>query len=105
VFGDGKQTRDWVDVSDVVRANLAAAESELTGPVNIGQGRETSVLALLAALKAVDERGSGLEPEFAPGRPGEVRRSCLDVTRAKQELDWEAGVELEDGLRLILAGL
>ncbi|MGH2890929.1 MAG: NAD-dependent epimerase/dehydratase family protein, partial [Solirubrobacteraceae bacterium] len=47
VFGDGRQTRDWVDVSDVVRANLLAAASDLTGPVNIGHGRETSVLDLL----------------------------------------------------------
>ena len=47
VFGDGRQTRDWVDVSDVVRANLLAADCELTGPVNIGHGQETSVLDLL----------------------------------------------------------
>ena len=55
VFGDGRQTRDWVDVSDVVRANLVAAESELTGPVNIAQGRETAVLELLAALDEVSD--------------------------------------------------
>ena len=51
VYGDGGQTRDWVEVSDVVRANLLAAESRLTGPINIGHGRETSVLELLAALR------------------------------------------------------
>ena len=51
VYGDGGQTRDWVEVSDVVRANLLAAESQLTGPINIGHGRETSVLELLAALQ------------------------------------------------------
>ena len=68
VFGDGGQTRDWVEVSDVVRANLLAAEgSELTGPVNIGQGRETSVLDLLAALNEVSDRGPLPEPEFVPG--------------------------------------
>src|SRR5579863_1986562 len=50
VFGDGGQTRDWVEVSDVVRANLIAADSELTGAVNIGHGHETSVLELLEAL-------------------------------------------------------
>jgi UDP-glucose 4-epimerase len=44
-------------------------------------------------------------PDFAPERPGEVRRSCLDVSRAKRELGWEAEVQLRDGLRLILAGL
>ena len=50
VFGDGRQTRDWVAVGDVVRANMLAADAELTGPVNIGHGRETSVLELLEAL-------------------------------------------------------
>jgi UDP-glucose 4-epimerase len=105
VFGDGRQTRDWVDVSDVVRANLAAAESELTGPVNIGHGQETSVLDLLDALNDVSDRGPIGEPQFAPERPGEVRRSCLDVTRARTELGWGPEVELREGLRVILAGL
>ena len=85
VFGDGRQTRDWVDVSDVVRANLLAADSTLTGPVNIGHGRETSVLDL---LRGAARRGAGgpsrSEPRFEPERPGEVRRSCLDVTRARR---------------------
>jgi UDP-glucose 4-epimerase len=105
VFGDGRQTRDWVDVSDVVRANLRAAQLDLTGPVNIGHGRETSVLELLAALNEVSDRGSMPEPEFVPERPGEVRRSCLDVSRARQELGWEAEVRLPDGLRRILEAL
>jgi UDP-glucose 4-epimerase len=105
VFGDGRQTRDWVDVSDVVRANLLAAESELTGPINIGHGQETSVLDLLAALNEVSDRGGLLEADFAPERPGEVRRSCLDVSRARDELGWEPSVDLGTGLRRILAGL
>jgi UDP-glucose 4-epimerase len=104
VFGDGRQTRDWVDVSDVVRANLIAAEAELNGPVNIGHGAETSVLELLEALRDVGDRPLA-EPEFAPERPGEVRRSCLDVERAQRELGWEAEVKLREGLRRILAGL
>ncbi len=106
VFGDGRQTRDWVEVGDVVRANLRAADSAVTGPVNIGWGRETSLLELLSALDDVgDEFGPLPEPEFAPERPGEVRRSCLDVSRANRELGWEARVQLRDGLRTILAGL
>jgi UDP-glucose 4-epimerase len=106
VYGDGRQTRDWVDVSDVVRANLLAAESELTGAVNIGHGEETSVLDLLDALREVsDGYGALAEPVFAPARAGEVARSCLDVTRARRELGWEPTVELRDGLRTILAGL
>jgi UDP-glucose 4-epimerase len=104
IFGDGGQTRDWVDVSDVVRANLLAADAEITGAVNIGHGEETSVLDLLAALRAVSDRPA-LDPQFAPERPGEVRRSCLDVARARAELGWEARVSLPDGLGIILAGL
>ncbi|MBV8991516.1 MAG: GDP-mannose 4,6-dehydratase [Solirubrobacterales bacterium] len=105
VFGDGRQTRDWVEVGDVVRANLLAADGELTGSVNIGWGQETSVLDLLAALREVGDGRSLAEPEFAPERPGEVRRSCLDVQRARRELGWEAEVELREGLARILAGL
>jgi UDP-glucose 4-epimerase len=104
VFGDGRQTRDWVEVSDVVAANLLAADAELTGPVNIGHGRETSVLELVEALNEVAAAGLAA-PEFAPERPGEVRRSCLDVSRARDELGWEAAVELRAGLRRILIEL
>jgi UDP-glucose 4-epimerase len=104
VYGDGRQTRDWVEVSDVVVANLLAGDSQLTGPINIGHGQETSVLQLLDALNEVAPKPLP-EPEFAPERAGEVSRSCLDVSRAKHELGWQATVELRDGLRRILAGL
>jgi UDP-glucose 4-epimerase len=105
VFGDGGQTRDWVDVSDVVSANLMAADSTITGPVNIGHGQETSVLDLVAALDEVAPERPLADPVFVPERPGEVRRSCLDVSRARTELSWEATVSLRDGLRTILVGL
>jgi UDP-glucose 4-epimerase len=104
VFGDGQQTRDWVEVGDVVRANLLAADNAVSGSVNIGHGQETSVLELLDALNDVGD-GRLAAPEFAPERPGEVRRSCLDATHAARELGWEAQVELRDGLKRILAGL
>jgi UDP-glucose 4-epimerase len=105
VVGDGGQTRDWVEVGDVVRANLLAAKSTLTGPLNIGTGRETSVLELIKALNDVAERGALREPLFAPKRQGEVRHSCLASDRASAELGWRAEVELGEGLRRILAGL
>jgi UDP-glucose 4-epimerase len=104
VFGDGRQTRDWVEVSDVVKANLLAGESALNGPVNIGHGRETTVLQLLDALRRACG-DSEVNAEFAPARAGEVMRSCLDVTRAREELGWEASLGLEDGLRRLLASL
>jgi UDP-glucose 4-epimerase len=101
IFGDGTQTRDWVEVSDVVRANLLASESEITGPVNIGHGQETSVLDLVQALNEVSDAGS-LEPRFEPARAGEIQRSCLDVSRAQRDLGWEPQVQLRDGLRRVL---
>jgi UDP-glucose 4-epimerase len=107
VFGDGRQTRDWVDAADVVRANLMAADSGVIGPINIGHGHETSVLDLLGVLRDVGSaRALSLpDPEFLPARPGEVARSRLDVTRAREELGWEPEVSLRDGLERILAGL
>lgn len=105
VFGDGHQTRDWVEVGDVVCANLVAADAGVTGPVNVGNGRETSVLDLIAELNAVSDRGHLREPRFASERPGEVRRSCLDITRAEGELGWKPKVGLSDGLRRILEAI
>ena len=107
IYGDGRQTRDWVEVSDVVAANLLAADSSITGPVNIAGGEETSVLDLVAALRdAGADHGLELpEPEFLPSRPGEVSRSWLDVTRAREELGWTSGTRLRDGLERVLGGL
>jgi UDP-glucose 4-epimerase len=105
VYGDGRQTRDWVEVGDVVAANLIAAGAQVNGPVNIGHGRETSVLDLLGALDEASDRGPMPEPEFAPERLGEIRRSCLDVTRAGEQLGWRAGTELAEGLARTLATL
>jgi UDP-glucose 4-epimerase len=105
VFGDGHQTRDWVEVGDVVRANLLAADASVTGSVNIGWGEETSVLELVAALNEVSGRGFAAEPAFAPARAGEVRRSCLDVRLASSALGWEPEVRLHDGLRRVLGEL
>jgi UDP-glucose 4-epimerase len=98
IFGDGTQTRDYIYVGDVVAAALAAAESEVTGPINIGTGRETSVLELVEALREVSGN-EGFEPEFAPPRPGEVQRIAIDAGQAEQELGWRARVGLLDGLR------
>ena len=103
IFGDGKQTRDYVYVDDVVEANLRAAESEATGAINIGLGKEKSVLDIVAVLN--DHAGDGFEAEHAPERPGEVQHIALDPSRAREELGWEAKVELEDGLKRTLDSL
>ncbi len=101
VFGDGRQTRDYIYVGDVVSAALAAAESEATGPVNIGTGRETDVLELVRLLAEL-EGAAGFEPELAPPRTGEVQRISIDPARAGRELGWRAKVGLKEGLRLTL---
>jgi len=104
VFGDGLQTRDYVYVGDVVRANLFAAEaSEVFGSVNIGTGIETSVLDLIEALGGHAE--NGFEADLQPERPGEVRHIALDTARAQAELGWQSEVELSDGLGRTLDSL
>jgi UDP-glucose 4-epimerase len=90
-------------VGDVVAAALAAAESTLSGPVNIGTGVETDVLALATKLGELGDRE--FEPEFEPARPGEVQRIALDPGRAERELGWRAETGLDEGLRLTLASL
>jgi UDP-glucose 4-epimerase len=101
VFGDGKQTRDYIYVGDVVSAMLAAADSETTGPVNIGTGIETDVLELAAALGELGGDES-FEPELAPPRTGEVQRISIDPARAKRELGWTPQMNLSEGLRVTL---
>ncbi|HYH54678.1 MAG TPA: NAD-dependent epimerase/dehydratase family protein [Solirubrobacterales bacterium] len=101
VFGDGTQTRDYIYVGDVVAAAIAAAESTVTGPINIGTGRETTVLELAETLRTLSGTES-FEPEFAPPRAGEVQRISIDAGRAEAELGWRAEVSLEDGLRRTL---
>jgi UDP-glucose 4-epimerase len=103
IFGDGRQTRDYVYVGDVVDANLRATESEPTGAINIGRGVETSVLDIVNALARHSD--NGFAPEHAPERPGEVQRIALDPSRAREELGWEAKVDLDEGLERTLDSL
>ena len=100
VFGDGKQTRDYVFVGDVVAANLAAGDSQATGSFNIGTGKQTSVLDLVEALRA--HADGDFDPEMAPERPGEVQHIALDYTRAREELGFEPKVGLDEGLEITL---
>jgi UDP-glucose 4-epimerase len=106
VFGDGRQTRDYIYVRDVVEAMLTAGANDVHGAYNVGRGAETSVLDLIEALgKLGQEAGAlkdGFEPEFAPPRPGEVQRNSLDPTRTREVLGFEAKTDLEQGLRVTL---
>jgi UDP-glucose 4-epimerase len=95
IFGDGRQTRDYVYVGDVVRAMLAAAAHD-GGVFNVGTGTETSVLELYDGIR----RASGIErePRFAEPRLGELQRSVLDVSLAARELGWRPERTLDEGL-------
>jgi UDP-glucose 4-epimerase len=104
IFGDGRQTRDYVYVGDVARANLLAATVPLppAGGVdsrafNIGTGIETDVVELAARLKQI--AGSASSITHAPPRPGEQRRSAVAIQRAAEVLGWRPEVPLERGLR------
>jgi UDP-glucose 4-epimerase len=98
VFGDGRQTRDYVFVEDVVDAFVAGGEHpDAPGAkVNIGTGVETSVLELYDALRGV--AGFGPEPTFAPARPGELARIALDCAEAGRVLGWRPQTDLAEGL-------
>jgi UDP-glucose 4-epimerase len=96
IFGDGNQTRDYVFVDDVVHAFALAAERGSGRVVNVGTGVETSVNALFSMMAGVV--GFTGEPARGPERPGDVRRSSLDIALADRVLGWRPWTHLEDGL-------
>ena len=96
IYGDGLQTRDYVFVGDVVRANVAAAASDYCGALNIGTGTETSVVDLHARLRRLT--GTDVLPEHVDGKEGEVRRSVLSFAKTQTVLGWEPSVALDQGL-------
>jgi UDP-glucose 4-epimerase len=96
VFGDGRQTRDYIYVDDVIAAFLAASGSDVVGAFNVGTGREADVFDVGEAIAAAYD--TTFEPELAPTRPGEVQRIAIASDRAAAEIGWRAEVELADGL-------
>ena len=99
VNGDGEQTRDYVYVGDVVRANMLASEMALSQEfliVNIGTGVETSVNGILQLFREL--AGRNIASRHGPARPGEQRRSVLNTNFAKRVLGWEATMDLKTGL-------
>jgi UDP-glucose 4-epimerase len=103
VHGDGLQTRDFTYVTDAVQALMQAGTIEgISGRVyNIGTGRTTSVLDLVAGLNRLT--GNKVEPQHTPPRTGDVRHSLADITRARRELDYEPALNFEEGLKRTLA--
>lgn len=105
IHGDGTQSRDFTYVANVVEANLLAGDREgVSGRVlNIATGRQASVNELADAIGAI--LGKPVEKSHLPVRAGDVRDSWADVSAAREVLGYEAGVGLEDGLRLTAEAL
>jgi len=99
IFGDGSQTRDFVHVSDVVRAMLLAGERKapVGKVVNVGSGQSISILALAEALRM--QFPGGAEPSFSSPRQGDLAHSAADMDRADQTLGYRPQVAVEQGLR------
>lgn len=103
IFGDGKQTRDYVYVDDVVRAHRIVLEGQDQVTVNIGSGVGTSVIELFQLM--AQEAEYPLLPKYGDPRPGDVEHVVLDVSKARRELGWVPQTTLEDGLRQTLASM
>jgi UDP-glucose 4-epimerase len=95
--GAGEPTRDYIFVSDVAAAFIAAADGGRAGTYNVGTGRETSTAGLLELLQTA--AGTAIETEQAALQPGELEASSLDSSLIERELGWRPVVALEDGLR------
>jgi UDP-glucose 4-epimerase len=93
LYGHGEPTRDYVHVEDVVSALRSA--SGTAGIFNVATGRETSVREVFDHLQQA--AGTSLEPQLAPLREGELRRSLLDASHAAEALGWRASIAFEDG--------
>lgn len=96
INGDGRHTRDYVYVKDVVAANLLAARSTLPGPFNISSGQETSNKRLFLILK--ETLSSPLDPIYGPARAGDPFRSLLNPGLARRKLGWKTKYTLKNGL-------
>lgn len=97
IYGNGRQTRDFVYVEDVVEANLAVMSQEIQGTYNVGTGQETSINDLLRLL--ITHTNSTCKEVHGPARKGEQARSVIDSMKLRHELSWEPRTELSEGLK------
>ncbi len=98
INGNGLQTRDYVYVHDVVKANVLALQESKKGSFNIGTSVETNVVQISEILA----KSFNIQPEFGPAKLGEQKRSQLKIVKAKNELGWSPSCDIEDGLRQTL---
>lgn len=97
INGNGRQTRDFVFVDDVVEANLAVMGQETQGTFNVGTGVETSINDLFRIL--VQHTGSTCKEVHGPAKKGEQARSVIDSTKLRHEASWEPKADLSEGLK------
>ena len=100
VYGDGYQTRDFIFVHDVARANLAALQGNLTGACNIGTGAQSTLLDLIEVLSKIT--GTSSEVSHEPARDGDIKHSLAKVSKMNQQLGVKAETSIEDGLQALL---
>jgi len=98
INGSGEQTRDFVYVQDVARANLLALDRDISGEINIATGKEVSVNKIFQVIREIT--ASNVDNNHGPAKPGENFRSVLDINRARKELNWKPEVALEQGIKL-----
>lgn len=97
IYGDGEQSRDFTYVENAIQANILAAEGDVTGEAfNVGTGGRVTVNELVGRLN--EALGTELDPVYDDPRPGDVRHSHADVSKAKELLEYEPSVGFEEGL-------
>ncbi len=105
IYGTGQQSRDFIHVSDVARANLLSAQLPINilkkhRIFNIGTGNKTNLLELLDVISKY--KNYHLEPTFLPSRQGEIKHSCADISLAQEKLGFQPLISLEEGIKLLL---
>jgi len=101
IYGDGEQTRDFTFVADVVQANIRAMESDARGVFNIACGRRVSLNTLASILMEIT--GTRCSPLYEAPRPGDIRDSLADITRAREAFGYNPQYSIEEGLRQTVA--
>lgn len=101
IFGDGTKTRDYIFISDIVAANIAAMNAAGDNQTyNLARGVGVSDFEIFDAVRAAV--GAAMQPKYAPVRPGEAQAVSLDASKARQALHWQPAVDLPDGIRQVV---
>jgi UDP-glucose 4-epimerase len=100
IYGDGKKLRDYVYISDVVAANVAALERGTNQIFNIGSGVATADIEVFQTVRQLLDKK--VEPKYVARRAGEIDNICLDISKAKSLLQWQPRVKLPDGAKLVV---